>query len=314
MSLFKRGNRPVKRRPQVGDDVETPEPSLFGDEPVDDISDDEPKKQNGCAFPAKEKKQRGPLILNRRAVILWSSALAFIMVWVFVLGILVGRGTIFRSGPFQELENRLAESGNGPVPTVVEARPPVPEPDPTADDAPAKLTFYDSLSKSKPSPPPPQVKAPAPPPKPTVVETPQKFQPAPAPKEPVVDVKPKASSPEPKPSPTASPETPPKEPVVTSGVKTVEAEKSKAPPPQRKAGENYTIQIAAAKTVEEADKIVSKLQAKGLDAYHYEVELEGRKYFRIRVGRYQTKEEAIQVHDRLTAQGYKNMFISHLVD
>jgi DedD protein len=305
MSLFKRGNRPIKKRRQVGDDVETSEPGLFDDDPNDVI--DEPVRQAGCGLQTSEAKEKPPLVLNRRSMFLWSAGLVFIMVWVFVLGVLVGRGTIFNTKPFQELEQRLSDNGNGPVPKVVEERQPAPEPEPVVDEKSAKLTFYDSLSKSKPTPPPPQVKVPPPPPpKPAVIETPK----------PVTPMKsPNTESPETGASASVERrETTPTEPVVTSGVKTVEPEKSKAPPPQRQSGENFTIQVAAAGTVEEADKIVARLRSKGLDAYHYEVELQGRQYFRIRVGRYKTKEEAVQVHDRLTAQGYKNMFISQLVD
>ena len=49
--------------------------------------------------------------------------------------------------------------------------------------------------------------------------------------------------------------------VVTSSVKTVEDTKSSAPPPQRKTGENYTVQVAAAPTLAEAEKETARLRA-----------------------------------------------------
>jgi len=101
--------------------------------------------------------------------------------------------------------------------------------------------------------------------------------------------------------------------VVTSGVATVKTETSAAPPPRRP-GENFSIQVAAADSLAEAEKMAASLKARGLDAYYYQVELDGRKYFRVRIGRYETREQAKAAMAELEAKGFKNMFISALID
>ena len=247
---------------------------------------------------------RGRLVLSRRAVFLWSAALAFLMAWVFTLGVLVGRGSIFKSQAFKDLEERLAVSKTkDAAPPVVEVTEETQPPRPAPSEP--KLTFYGSLSETRPQPEKsrpqfPQLKKRVVMPKPVAPkETPRAPPPA----------KPHALQAEVKPEAPGRPRL-----VVTSGVKTVEPEDSAAPPPRRAPNENFTIQVAAVPTAEQAAGTVRRLKAKGFDAYYYQVELKGRRYFRVRVGRFNTRAEAQALMGRLEAAGHKSMFVSALTD
>lgn len=71
--------------------------------------------------------------------------------------------------------------------------------------------------------------------------------------------------------------------------------RSPAPPPGR-----YAVQLAAYATHAEAEKLVGKLRAHGIDA-----RIEGdRKPFRVRAGRYRTRAEADRALARLKQRGY----------
>ncbi|MEW6261655.1 MAG: SPOR domain-containing protein [Thermodesulfobacteriota bacterium] len=85
-------------------------------------------------------------------------------------------------------------------------------------------------------------------------------------------------------------------------------------PPAKGAGDNFTVQIASVDTADGADVLIKKLQGHGFDAYYYVIELNNRRYYRIRVGRYQTRDQARATLDQITAKGYKNAYISNLTD
>ena len=244
----------------------------------------------------------GGLTLSRRGLSLSILGLACLLIWVFILGVLVGRGAIFDFPAFKRLESHLPEPGGDLPPPEVEVSPP-PGAEQNPEDAP-KLTFYEDLGRSRnkkevldlPPPPPPRPAKPAQP-----EAAPAKPQPQPEPQ------------PEPRPEPGA--DTPAQRPVENpAGVKTVEAHKSDAPPPARRPGENFTVQVAAARTAPDADRAVARLKALGFDAYFYQVELKGRRYYRIRVGRFPEREQAQQELKKLEAKGYSQMFVSALID
>ena len=278
--------------------------------------------------PIRKPKKRpsGGIVLSRRALFLGTVALGILMIWVFTLGIMVGRGLIFQSQAFKQLQERLAGTESGPgnpmvedgePPTVVETPPEPPEPE---------LTFYNSLTTEAPgSPSPPANKTSG---KLTKPPEPEKKSLPAAPKEtpepgtsvekPVIAPPPKvqpAPEVETQPAPVVSVETPaPGRVAVASGVRTVPVDNSQAPPPARKGGENFTIQVAAASTADRAERMVKSFRANGHDAYYYQVELEGRQYFRVRIGHFENRETAEAELKRLKDMGFKNMFISALTD
>lgn len=294
-------------------------------------------------------KQSGYVQIRRRSLFTWIVGGFFTLVWIFLLGIMVGRGTITNTEAYKEVEQILAMdrgADSGPAVEVVGDSDVDTVPPPNTE---THLTFYDSLSQTEPRPlrglPEPEIRAEE------MVAPPSKSAPPKAP----VAAKPKsqpAKPPAPKPRPTATRAPEPKPGVksrvhsslefereellpslaaanqMPSGTRqarlsqndadadviTVEEQRSLAPPPDRRMGENFTIQVSAARTIEDADREVQKLRAKGYDAYTYQVELKGRKYFRIRVGRYQTREEADTIMKELAQTGRQGMFLSALTD
>ena len=298
---------PIRRK--VGDDVHDSSPSAYTQS--GDLSGRENHVQENDVDRGRAAaiRPRGYFILSRQGAFFSLFGLLLVIVWVFILGIFVGRGTIFETRAFQQLETRLTGTPApkaGPLPAVeVNGTPQPSKAEKSGDVKPEPdLTFYNSLEKSKQDPLKPEPKI-----TPKVVTAP----PPPAANIPTVAPTPASAPPPPK--KTKQEKQPEKSsPVVTSGVKTVTPEQSAAPPPDRRQGENFTVQVSAASTVDKAEAAVDRLKAKGYDAYYYQVELKGRQYFRVRVGRYSSKQEAQMMLQKLAEAGHVNMFISALTD
>ncbi len=107
-----------------------------------------------------------------------------------------------------------------------------------------------------------------------------------------VTTTPESLTPETEPSPT--PTTPEKSPVTqdqkTKPSESRQPETKPAVPSTAAAG--FTIQVTSLNTKREADKVLSRLTSSGYDGYISEAFVKGRKWFRVRVGRYVTLEEA----------------------
>ena len=54
----------------------------------------------------------------------------------------------------------------------------------------------------------------------------------------------------------------------------------------------YTVQIASLKEKIKAEKLIKHLTDRGYPAYYYEVEVNGKSYYRIRCGRFENRKEA----------------------
>ncbi len=269
--------------------------------------------------PSSEDKPAKKYILSRRVFFLMLFCGLFALVWVFSLGVLAGRGKIFESELFQKVEGLLGLEHQEEIVPVAEVKVKPPDTEPQEPAKKPELTFYDTLNQkkpkakravegpmTKPTPPTQPVRAavkPAakPPPEKPAKEKPVKEKPV---KEKPVPIKPEFKI-----------EATVKKPVKKEkpGVKTVK-EKSVAPPPMRAPGENFTVQVAAATNIPDAEKAVRELRRKGFDAYYYQVELKGKQYFRVRVGRYERIEQARITKARLLAEGHEGIFISKLQD
>lgn len=124
---------------------------------------------------------------------------------------------------------------------------------------PEPLTFHDRLTKDRPAPPPPP-------------DAPAKVAPPPPPSPPV------APAPAPAPEPTLAPSPAP--------------EGAAAPAPVRPAPLHpWTVQLAAAEDRGEAEKLAARFAALGPRIEEAVVPGKGR-FFRVRVGSFETKEEA----------------------
>jgi|GEM_PF-1330366 len=301
------------------DKKEMPAPYCFDGEAEDwedngpeltaDLTENENRPDPETA--SENKKVVKPVVLSPRLMFWGGLGLAVLLIWVFALGILVGRGSIFQSKAFKLLEDRLARNSDLRVSPVIELGEESVDGPVTAASEKPELTFYESLTQSYPR---PEKVAVGP-------RKPKSEEPAAKKPSPEKTLKPapsetKATSSEtsgPEVSSSTADETEAKDkPRVTTEAAAVNVENSAAPP--RRPGENFTIQVAAADSLAAAERMAAALKARGLDAYYYQVALEGRQYFRVRVGRYETRDQAKAALAELEAKGFKNMFISALTD
>lgn len=72
----------------------------------------------------------------------------------------------------------------------------------------------------------------------------------------------------------------------------------------------WTVQIAAHRTRATAENMAAELRKRGHRAYVTSGELSGKKFYRVRVGRYGTRQEALSALRRLKAGNYKNAMIT----
>jgi len=63
--------------------------------------------------------------------------------------------------------------------------------------------------------------------------------------------------------------------------------------------EQYTVQVASISELGNAEKTVKDLLEKGFDAYYYETTVKGKKYYRVRCGRFSDKTQAQAYSTRL---------------
>lgn len=77
------------------------------------------------------------------------------------------------------------------------------------------------------------------------------------------------------------------------------------------AGGKFAVQIVSAFDEAEANKRVEKLRGQGFPAYYYKTST-GR--FPVRVGRFEARSEAAQAKEKLEALGYRGLYLSTLVD
>ncbi|MBN1907518.1 MAG: SPOR domain-containing protein [Deltaproteobacteria bacterium] len=87
---------------------------------------------------------------------------------------------------------------------------------------------------------------------------------------------------------------------------------SKELPPDRErvAGEHYSVQIAAISDLTKAKETIKDLVDRGYDAYYYAATVNGKKTFRIMCGRFHDRNDAVKYHLRLKNELGYNGFIS----
>ncbi len=66
-----------------------------------------------------------------------------------------------------------------------------------------------------------------------------------------------------------------------------------------KALKKYIVQVASLDSEAKATEMVNRLIGQGYPAYSYKVFIKGRRYYRVRCGMFETKEEAINIKKRL---------------
>jgi DedD protein len=258
------------------------------------------------ATAAEEKKSM--IQISRRGVFIWAVLILFIAGWMFVLGILVGRGTApvnLDASRLQEELSRLKAAMTSKQQAEIEAQ--------ASGQAGGKpeLGFYEALKDTssekhfKVDPSARNLKQPetAPIAKPNLPEPVKVVRPD-VPSKPEKSIETAAAGPVKPPvkqEPAPKPVEPPR-PAVREQAHTQ---------PQGASDGRFTIQVAALKEAAGADRLVDKLRKKGYPAYQIQTETVGKgTWYRVRVGAFSSREKASQMIDKLKSDHLEGLVVA----
>jgi DedD protein len=240
------------------------------------------KKNKKVSLP-----QKPALVLSRRAMAGWACFIFFVCAWMFVIGVLVGRGTAPLSFDIAGIQKKLEASREDLK--NEEQRQSLGKSGLVKDKT--KLDFYEALrdnledtriGKKKPS---PSIK--------------KKLESLPA-KKPLAKKTREAEKRIPQKAQTPGKETakPSQKPPIASINK---------PRPAVKA---YTIQVASVKNARDADRLVAELKKKGFQSYRAIGKVPGKGiWYRVRVGEYKSKASARSTLNKLKKAGLKPIVV-----
>lgn len=250
-------------------------------------------------FGIKKNRKKEPefkkpfIVLTRRKIAGWFFIIFFLCAWMFILGVLVGRGTAPVKFDIAAIEKKLA----GSTKTDSEVQPEMPaQKDELEVKDKTKLDFYEALKENREDP-----------------KTPELQQPK-------VDDRKLEETPEgtvaqePPPDKSAVQKTVPEESkaAVIPPKKDSKQEMAKVPAVAKTntAGPIYTIQAASVRDPKDADRLVEKLKKAGYPAYRQIGKIPGKGvWFRVRVGEYKGKAEAMGVMEKLKKDGLKPILV-----
>ena len=227
------------------------------------------------------------LVLNRRKLFGWGVAIFFLCAWMFVLGVLVGRDTAPVKFDIKKLRQKISDT---------QRQPQTAPPDETPREAVAvrdktKLGFYERLPEDQ-----QDIKVPE------IKKQPEDQQ--------------KSGSESEAGTPEASQKTPalkadPNKAPSSKAAATEKKQKAPAVATQKMpSGPVNTIQAAAVKKMEDADRLVTKLKKKGYPAYRAIGKVpEKGIWFRVRVGKYQSRSEAKKTLQKLKKLGLEPIIV-----
>ena len=250
-------------------------------------------------FGTKKNRKKEPefkkpfIVLTRRKIAGWFFIIFFLCAWMFILGLLVGRGTAPVQFDIAAIEKKLG--GSTQTDTAEQPEMPVQKDDLEVKDK-TKLDFYEALKENRED-----------------AKTPVLQQPK-------VDERKNEEKPEetaaqkPAPEKSAAQKAEPEEskPAVIPPEKESKQEKAKAAAIAKTnaAGSTYTIQAASVKDPKDADRLVEKLKKAGYPAYRQIGKIPGKGvWFRVRIGEYKGKAEAMGVMEKLKKEGLKPILV-----
>ncbi|MGD2186409.1 MAG: SPOR domain-containing protein [Desulfobacterales bacterium] len=253
----------------------------------------------------KKNKRKAPefkkpfIVITRRKIAGWLFLIFFLCAWMFVLGVLVGRGTAPLKFDIAALEKKIVAPKRDDL--VKQKKKPAQKEAAAIKDK-TELDFYEALEENKVDTKVPALQKPK-----TVerkIEKPvekagsQKSQKTTSPKRAAA----KTDSPKAKPQKS--------KPTDASQKKKPTSEKGAAVQKTHAAGPIYTIQAASVKNPKDADKLVQKLKKRGYPAYRAIGKIpEKGIWFRVRIGKFKSKSEAIRMLNTLKKDGYKPILV-----
>jgi cell division septation protein DedD len=248
----------------------------------------------------KEPEFKKPfIVLTRRKIAGWVFVIFFLCAWMFVLGILVGRGTAPVKFDIAAIEKKIEASKKDDLGKP--EKMPAHKDSATLKDK-TKLEFYEALKENS-----EDTKVPA-------LQKPKIIKPKiEKPAEKAVSQKPQATT---APKPTSAKAVSQK--AGSQESKSVDTSRKDAPTKQtvtavektRTIGPRYTIQAASVKDPKDADRLVQKLKKSGYPAYRAIGKVQGKGiWFRVRIGEYNSKIEARRTLDKLKKLGLKPILV-----
>ena len=235
---------------------------------------------------AREKKKRSFQLMDKGTGG-WLCLIFFASAWMFILGIFVGRGTAPVQFDIEKLQKELVALKEAVIKKEL-GRFKI---DPNAADSKTNLGFYEALKDTRGS---------------TKeynslhAEISEQKRKSPAKK---------TGSEKTGSEKTGSEKTGSEK---TGSVKAPKKEKAPALDKKNEAGKNFTIQVASLKKPEAADRVVKKLMKKGYRAYITSVKIPGKGiWYRVRIGDFKTKAEAMSALDRLKKERLKGFIVQH---
>jgi len=210
---------------------------------------------------ATKGRNRLKLELGLGSIVIGCFGLFFLLSWIFILGVLVGRGFIPETYTVMSALKKKVDRWQGAT-RPEEMIPHSPSPEESSGDP--ELAFYDSLSSKK-----DEAKR----------KGGERGQ-----SRTISKAKPKTST-----KAVTNTPVPSKKPVVKK-VK----QKDKV-----NQGDRYTIQVASLADKKKAEQLSNDLDKKGHGAYYYAVKVSGQTFYRVRCGRFRSKEDAARYADQL---------------
>ena len=270
------------------------------------------------------RRKRFFVEMSRTQLLISIAAVLFVLSWVFILGIIVGRGIVADTitsamktqiQKLQQEKKSLMDKYLGAEQGKTGSSEQILKP---------QLDFYDNLSKKNQEP--LVMKVPQPTLPPTTASPLETKAPAEAPK--ALETKP----PSPRPGETAGSRAPafhplekkmlephkaaapkPAEPVV--GQAPAPAEKKTTEPPKAAAVQtgDFVLQLGAYREEETAQTVIQRLSGKGYQAQVMTKDLpaKGGKWYRVRIGRFKNREEAEKMAKRLEQDGFQSIIIGN---
>jgi len=199
------------------------------------------------------KKAKYQIELSSMSLVFWAVCILFFMGWIFVLGVLVGRGFLPANTAIADLKAQVTK-----LQEMVGRNKRADQKPQAKDDIDSKLGFYDKLESKKEDKGKPFPELPPEPPKSEKTVKPADKT--------LADVKADIAKKD-------------------SSVKKEDAAKNAGP-------FRYVIQIAALDEKAKAEDMVRKLSERGVEAYLQETVVKGKTFYRVRCGKFVTKEEA----------------------
>ena len=223
------------------------------------------------------------LVLTRRAIFGWLVVIFIVCAWMFIIGVLVGRGTAPIKFDIAKLQKKLEASKEN---LETQNSGLTQEGTGILKDK-TKLDFYEVLPQNRED---------------TKIDgevlTPKvkkKIEPLPKKKS---SAKITASKPQKKKPQKSEPVKPPKTRQSTKKSNT------------KTSGKTYTIQAASVKLVSDADQLVASLKKKGYPAYRAIGKIPGKGiWYRVRIGEYSSRADAGRMLQKLKKEGMKPIVV-----